>query len=375
MASTRTLEAIAKLGETTEGLTTFKGLPRKDGEANAERNTARMMGIGKSTRYTPVFRPFDFLSSPNQRVTLVDNQFHRIGVESVFGVQDAFHRYVDSDMVYFQFAGQTTLETEMGIFEVHPGEVVLIPGGTAQRSIGTADSLRFFCESNEMIDHIMGEDQYTSDTTFKLQRMGGPDWELSSEAGNATRGVVMERMHVWDDGPDDFTILERDYDNLVGVASPTGGGVGVVTRHAFDHFRGIVGQGGGGTPMATQPLYEAPHMRVRTYNIEGAQNGFHRGLRTEEFRIQFRGECVDLIELGNVDMRPGDVSIIPRGISHSVITDPPDDQSFLRLNFYSSVPWRVATDLTGHVYNSSFNVETTVHKEAEWRLARAAAKR
>ena len=68
------------------------------------------------------------------------------------------------------------METEFGIYEMEPGEVILIPGGISHRSIGRDDSLRYFCRSHEAVDYVMGEDQYTSHTTFVVKRIGGPDW-------------------------------------------------------------------------------------------------------------------------------------------------------------------------------------------------------
>ena len=101
----------------------------------------------------------------------------------------------------------------------------------------------------------------------------------------------------------------------------------------------------------------------------GEQFAFHRALRSEEVRIQFRGDAMDMSEFENVEVRPGDITIIPLGISHSVITDPPDDPSFLRLNFYSTLPWRVPIDATKHYFDSHFECTTTVHKQADWREA------
>ena len=78
------------------------------------------------------------------------------------------------------------------------------------------------------------------------------------------------------------------------------------------------------------------------------------------------GDALDLSEFENVPVSPGEVTIIPLGISHSVISVPPDAKDFLRLNFYSKVRWRVRIDPTQHVFNSQFEVNTTVHKEADW---------
>jgi mannose-6-phosphate isomerase-like protein (cupin superfamily) len=276
-------------------------------------------------------------------------------------------------MIYFQFCGNTTVETEFGVYEMEPSEVMLIPGGISHRSIGCNDSLRYFCQSHEAVDHVMGEDQYTSRTTFEVKRIGGPDWTAPQGTNPPSRGQVTEKMHFWDDGPDDHTLVERDYDSLVGVAGLRRGEPGSATRklRAFDHFTAIVGKGR--EDAGTQPLMESANMRIRTYNMQDEQFAFHRALRSEEVRIQFRGDALDMSEFENVEVSPGEITIIPLGISHSVISIPPEDENFLRLNFYSKVRWRVPIDPTKHIFNSKFEITTTVHKQAEWRtkLARA----
>ena len=373
MEANRTIDAIYKQEQIGEFMTTWEGFPRPGLAAWADRRKAGLMGTAKSTRYTPRFRPFDMLARPNQSLVILENQNHRIGVESVCGVQDAFHRYVDADIIYFQFCGTTTVETELGVYELTPGEVMLVPGGVAHRSIGTADSLRYFCLTHEAVNHVMNEDQYTSDTTFAMKRIGGPNWQIPSDVQQASTGRVVERMHCWDDGPEDFTIVDRDYEDLVGAASLRGPAKetgGVKTVHAFDHFTAIVGKGGGDA--GTQPLMLAEHLRLRTYNMQGEQYAFHRALRSEEVRIQFRGNAIDMSEFENVEVKPGDVTIIPLGIAHSVISDPPEDPSFLRLNFYSAQPWRVPIDPTRHCYQSTFECTTTVRKQANWLLAQSA---
>ncbi len=370
MAEKRTIDTVYQQQEIGEFMTTWEDFPRPGLAAWADRRKAGLMANAKSTRYTPKFRPFDMLAEPNQSLVILANANHRIGVESVFGVQDAFHRYVDADMIYFQYAGRTTLETEFGIHEMVPGDVLLVPGGIAHRSIGTADSLRYFCLTHEAVNYVMNEDQYTSESTYEMRRIGGPDWKLPPGADQPTTGRVVERMHCWDDGPDDYTILERDYEDLVGVASLRGPAIekgGIRKVRAFDHFTAIVGKGG--VDAGTQPLMLAEHLRIRTYNMLGEQFAFHRALRSEEVRIQFRGNALDMSEFENVDVRPGEITIIPLGIAHSVITDPPDDPDFLRLNFYSVLPWKVMVDPTKHAFESHFECIATVKKEAEWREA------
>ena len=229
-----------------EFMTTWKDFPRPGLAALAERKKAGLMGTAKSTHYTPRFRPFDMLTFPNQPLVILENANHRIGAESVTGVQDSFHRYVDSDMIYFQFCGNTTVETEFGVYEMEPGEVMLVPGGISHRSIGRSDSLRYFCQTYEPVDYVMGEDQYTSHSSFEMKRIGGPQWSAPLKNEKPTTGQVIEKMHYWDDGSEDLTVVERDYSSLVAVAGLARGkpGSGIRKLRAFDHFTAIVGKGG-----------------------------------------------------------------------------------------------------------------------------------
>ncbi len=329
----------------------------------AERRKSGLMGTATSTHYVPPFRPFDLLNAPNEPLIILGNDSHRIGVEAVTGAQECFRRYVDADMIYFQYCGDTKLETECGLYDMSPGEVAVIPAGVAHRSTGNNDSLRYFCHSREPVEYLMDEGQYNTRTTFEMRRTGGPDWGTSADAA-ASNGRVIERMYFWDDGPDDSTTVERDYDQLIDVATTGPGETESLVRkvRAFDHFTGI--SGADGPDAGTQVLLEAKNLRIRTYNIIGEQFAFHRPLKSVELRIQFRGDALDLSEFENVEVSPGKVTLIPLGIAHSVVTVPPDDTNFLRLNFYSRLPWKVSADVTQHVSESHFEVDATIRDNA-----------
>jgi quercetin dioxygenase-like cupin family protein len=269
--------------------------------------------------------------------------------------------------VYFQFAGETSLETEFGDYHMAPGELLFIPEGIAHRSTGSADSLRWFAFVNDPFTEFMNADDiHTGHTEFRVIRHGGPDWKIARGAEQPVKsGVVEERMIRWGHGPQDRTVIYRDYDYLAGASSThvSEKRSGIRKVRAFDIFRGVAGKKGG-----TDPIFRAPHIEIKTYNITGEQFAFHRALRSEEVRIQFRGEALDTCEIDKTLVAPGDVSVIPRGIAHSVITEPPDSPLFLRLNFYSNLPWRTPADLTRHHYKSTFEVQTTVVDEAAWRI-------
>lgn len=356
-----------RIQQIREFMTTWDGSPRPPLEAWSDRNKADLMRSTKSTRFLPLFRAFDLLAMPSQALTVLANDDHRIGVESVVGVQEHFHRWVDADVVYFQYCGTTTLETEFGDYEMSPGELMFIPEGIAHRSTGTADSLRWFAVAHEPFTEFFDDSRYTSHTEFEVTRKGGPNWTVPAGREQPRRGgKVTEVMHCWDDRPDDLTITERDYEYLVGASSTQVRDKvsGIRKLRAFDFFTEIVGKKGG-----SPPLFKGPNLEIKTYNIVGEQFAFHRALRSEEIRIQFRGKALDMSEFENVPIQPGEVTIIPRGIAHSVITDPPESRDFLRLNFYSAKPWRIATDLTKHAYNSTFEIRTNVRREAAWKQA------
>lgn len=337
-------------------------------KAWAKRNKAGLIGTGRSTDYVPPFRPFDLLALPNTAAVLLENADHRIGVESVCGAQPFFRRHVDFDTIYFQFAGTTMLETEYGEYAVSPGDLLLVPEGTAHRATGTADSLRWFAYVSEPIGEAMDEaTAHTGHSTFRVIRHGGPDWAIPAGMEAPQKGgIVEERMICWHHGPADRTVVERDYDSLAGVSSTEHNAQRSAIRkiRAFDVFTGVAGKRGG-----VDPIFRGAHLEVKTYNITGEQFAFHRALRTEEVHVQFRGDATDSSELDVGTYHPGDAAVIPRGIAHSVITVPPESPEFLRLNFYSNLPWSYPTDLTRHYFRSRFEVQTIVHEEADWRKA------
>jgi mannose-6-phosphate isomerase-like protein (cupin superfamily) len=352
-----------------EFMTGWEGLSRPGLQAWGNRRRDQLIGTVKSTRYQPKFRPLDFLEAPNIPVVFLENDDHQIGIEAVVGTQDCFHRYIDTDMIYFQYCGNTRLETEFGIYDMAPGELLMVPAGIACRSTGSNDSLRYWVRCYDPITEVRAEDRYTSETHFEMTRTGGLDW-AEAEGGTPPTGTVIERMHCWHDTPEDETIAERDYDYLVGAASmkPDTQESGIRKVRPFDYFEGISGKGGG-DPFA---IMSSSRLKVRTYNITGEQFAFHRALRSEEVRIQFRGDAIEICEYETDSIRLGEVTIIPRGIAHSVIADPFEDQSFLRLNFYSALPWRVPRDLRRHHSDSHFQVTTNLIRDADWRKAAAA---
>lgn len=121
-----------------------------DARVFIQRGREELIGSESSGgRNLPKFRPFDLLKG----VTYSDNGLHSLPVyhghdmtvfvECPAGAYPFFHREVDQDVAYLQYRGKSTIETEYGTFEIDSGEMLLIPRGVTQRTIGSPDCLRW----------------------------------------------------------------------------------------------------------------------------------------------------------------------------------------------------------------------------------------
>jgi quercetin dioxygenase-like cupin family protein len=318
-----------------------------------ERDKETLIGSARnSPRNTPKFRPFDMLREPNESLMLWENDDMRIGVESVVGSAPFFRRNADFDELFFQFAGRTDVETEYGRFATKPGELLLIPGGIAHRSAGTADSLRLFIRLQEPVKPLLTEQNHASRTEFDVVRRGGPAWGAAEGAPSASNGKVMERMLFWEAAEEEYTEIERDYERLIGCASD---GRGMQKLRAFDFFNRVTGRQGPGPK-----IYESSVFHTEAYNTVGEQFAFHRGLDDDELWLQFRGDSVNESEFGVYNLTPGEMNHIPPGIAHRVV----GGEGFLRIVFYSHKPWKLMINPTRHHFESTFDIRARVVESA-----------
>jgi uncharacterized protein YjlB len=323
----------------------------------SDRNKANLRGTAKGKRFVPKLRPLDMLTEPNQRLTIFESADVRIGAESVTGTGAYFRRNSDFDEVLFQFCGTSHIESEFGKFDLGAGEVLVIPGGVSYRSIGAGDCLRLFINLHEPIFKIVGEDAYTSHTTYQVKRTGGPNWPAPAAPTQANRNVI-EKLFIWDEDPAEATIIERDYSDLVGASSVKSKESIVKKIRAFDIFTEITGKGPG------PKILEAPHCIIDTYNTVGDQWAFHRALRSEEFAVQFQGTGDNMSEYEErTPTAPGDLMLVPIGIGHCIENCSRD---FRRMVVYSRQRLNVRVSPAMHMYESRFDVKETVVKAGEW---------
>ena len=124
---------------------------------------------------------------------------------------------------------------------------------------------------------------------------------------------MIEKLYIWDEDPEDATIIERDYSDLVGVSSIKSKENIVKKVRAFDIFNEITGKAAG------PKIVESPHCLIDTYNTVGDQWAFHRALRSEEFALQFQGTGDNMSEYEHkTPTAPGDVMLVPIGIGHCI---------------------------------------------------------
>lgn len=348
-----------------EMMTSWHGSGKPHLLAWSDRNQERLKGSARGRRHVPGFRPFDLLSGPNQELVILENEDNRIGVESVAGAQQDFLRYADFDVVYFHYAGTATIETEFGVYDMAPAEIMLVPEGIAHRTTGSADCLRAFAKLHSPVLEMFGPDQQCSHTEFHVKRHGGPQWTVPEGRREAPRGKVVERLITWREAPEDVTLIDRHTDDLVGVTSTSRSEFlsGIVKLRAFDLFEHPTGVGKGPGPK----IISTRHFMAEVYNTQGDQHTFHRALRSEEVGLQFRGQANNVSEFdAGLVTTPGWMAVVPLGIAHRV--EDCDDQ-FLRVVFYSEIPWRVVADVSNHAFDSTFEVTTKVIEPPAWQAA------
>ncbi len=177
-------------------------------------------------------------------------------------------------------------------------------------------------------------------------------------------GRILEVTDFWDETLDPI-VMERNHAALVGcVTFQRGRGREISVMRVFDYFTGMTGKGGPGPKQ-----YEGEDFYTDTYNTEGQQHGFHRGMEDDEIWFQFRSHAVNDTEWGVHELDAGEMGYVPRGIAHRITGWP----GFLRYVFYFRHPMYPQVDVSSHRGHTKFNVETSSFKELP-ALAEAKAK-
>jgi mannose-6-phosphate isomerase-like protein (cupin superfamily) len=294
-----------------------------------ERDEGAVIGTARmGQRMVPKIRPFDLLRSAplagnRARVTIFEGDSLRIATELIAGRETQLTRAADHDLIYLQFSGCSLIESESGIVEAAPGDIVLVPAAISHRTIGSEECLRVRVATQEFVTEGVDPEKATMQRSFSVRASEPLAAANGLGAETVDSGPLLEHISFWD--PQSDLWVERDLASLVGCKRE--GGRIVRKLSAFNYFTGMTGRGGARAPV----LYDAKEFRVDVYNLEEEQNGFHRGCDEDEIWFQFRGHSLNHTEWGALELEPGQMSYIPRGVAHRITGSP----GFLRMVLYS----------------------------------------
>ena len=273
-----------------------------------ERDEAALIGTARmGQRLVPKIRPFDLLrsvprSGNGAQVMIWEGDTLRIAAENLVGPDEQLTRAADHDLIFFQFCGRSTIESECGVVELEPGETVLIPAAISHRSIGKEDCLRVRIATREPVNLGVDPEKRLVETKFKVRSSEAftPQGDGRQESRNSH---ALEHITFWD--PQSDVWIERDPAALIGAVME--GSRPVKKIRAFDYFTGMTGKGGAKAPV----LYTGKEFRIDVYNLEEEQRGFHRGCDEDEIWFQFRGHSLNHTEWGALKLDSGQTAMIP----------------------------------------------------------------
>lgn len=122
-------------------------------------------------------------------------------------------------------------------------------------------------------------------------------------------------LNDWGDGSEQRFVIDRDEELLRG--SSMRGGRRMKKISLDDIFTEGVVTGvdmkNGFLPLV---LYANEDMIIEVANCDREQGGWHRNMGADEFVFQYRGSRTLESEAGPITLNEGEMSVIPRGVSH-----------------------------------------------------------
>jgi mannose-6-phosphate isomerase-like protein (cupin superfamily) len=136
----------------------------------------------------------------------------------------------------------------------------------------------------------------------------------------------------WNDGTEQRFVIERDEDELKKGAQ---GGRKMEKISLNDIFKEGVVTGvdmeNGYLPLV---LYANEDMIIEVANCDREQGGWHRNLGADEWAFQYKGARTLNSETGPITINEGEMTVIPRGVSHQNVGHGPN----IEITIYSKKP-------------------------------------
>ena len=136
----------------------------------------------------------------------------------------------------------------------------------------------------------------------------------------------------WGDGPDERFIIQRDED-LLKNSNRGGRKMEKLSLDAILTPEVLTGvdMENGFLPLV---LFANEDMIIEVANCDREQGGWHRNMGADEWAFQYKGSRTINSETGPVTINEGEMTVIPRGISHQNVGHGPN----IEITIYSKKP-------------------------------------
>ncbi|MFM0501752.1 hypothetical protein [Paraburkholderia caffeinilytica] len=305
-------------------------------------------------------RPFDFLPEVDRekggvaRMELYAGEHVRVSVAHISGGERHFERAGDFDTILVQFAGVSVVETNFGVFEVRPGEALLVPAMVAHRTTGSPSCRRVEYTVRELVSVHLPAAEGEQQLRFRIYPEGDPSDAdgLAPSLSRAANGKIPEHLTRWEDLPGDDFWFERTHDWMVGKADR---GRAPIKIRPFEHFKSTSAVANDLPPVRSALLWDSATFRQRVYSNPGRQPAPHRGYDEDELWLQFVGPVRVETEHAIYEMQNGSFSMAEAGVSHTSVST----ADMYRLTSYSPKPIRMVVDPANQLRETKWIVEVS----------------
>lgn len=304
-------------------------------------------------------RPFDMLPEPCpasagiSRLGLYRGKHVRVSAAHISGAEGHFERAGDFDTILVQYVGVSTVETGFGVFELHPGETMLVPAMVAHRTTGTPNCRRLEYRVRELVSVHLPAAEGARQFRLRVYRKGeSPPDDVAPAPAIAPNGKIREHLSRWDDLPGEDFWFERTHEWLVGKADR---GRAPIKIRPFENFKRTGPTVNNLPAVRTALLWDSATFRQRVYSNPGRQPAPHRGYDEDELWFQFVGPITVETEHAIYKMENGSFSMAEAGVSHTSVST----EAMYRLTTYSPDPIRMVVDPNQHLRETEWLVEVT----------------
>lgn len=227
---------------------------------------------------------------------VVESEHVRIEWQTMDARQPFYHRNCGVDELSYQIDGERTVMTEWGSVDVQPGDFMKLPDGVAHDNFGSRDI--------HMLFYVPGRAAQLLPACRRAEARIPPfrGWEPAIVNELVTRGLAGSGQDQVMSPADEQLLLEhaRSHEDRLEVVRPDGGCEGVTW------------------------VYRAADLMVGHVRASGSRGTrYMRHVNADEMQYQLSGRRMLLTQRGCIELAPGDVICIPRGVAFTGLHEEP----------------------------------------------------